>query len=365
MSRRPSEVFPFSHVSGDFSPAGAGKSGAGEVGPNANRGQKGRVSGFAVGIDYLTLVFPRSRLEECGVLQWTALGEFICGGAALIRVGLPTGRGLYRYENSCYVVDREGTLVGRVAFGGNNDTVLFELSGEGCRWIKSWAHVRFQAECLAARISRCDVALDDFGGIMFDLRELAQRAADGLFKSNGRPPKTRFLDDHGNNTGCTLYVGKKGHKELCVYEKGKAFKDESSPWVRIEQRFYSKHVGDEQDGVVLRSLSMDILTYPLRFFRGAHAYLDELCSAFGLQDIAVKMKIVKAKVEATAVAAVKWLRTQCGQTLHVLHDALGDDADVFLRTQIAREGRPTRFKSLGADTLLFQFVRQQLCPVSM
>ncbi|RUL78772.1 replication initiation factor domain-containing protein [Dyella choica] len=364
--RRPAEAFPFSAKSlkNGFTPVGAGKRSGAVVGPDANRGQKGGVTGFALGIDYLTVTFPMARLEECSITSTDDIGTFIFGSEAMLRVSRPTGRKLYRYDNSCLILDREGALVGRVAFGGNAGTMLVEVSGEGCRWIRRWEHVHFQLEILAARVSRCDLALDDFGGISLDLRDTARRASEGLFNGAGRPPKTRFLDDHGHGTGCTLYVGKKGHKELCIYEKGKQLKDESSPWLRIEQRFYGKHVGEEfaDNPRARRGLPLDMLLHPLRYFRGAHAFLDALCARIGLQDVANKLTVVKAKVEATASACVKWLRTQCGPSLGLILRALGDQAEGFLRQNVTRESLPSRFKTLGAANQLYEMVRQELCP---
>jgi phage replication initiation protein len=367
VKRRPAEAFPFSVTSkslkNGFTPVGPGRRVGQGVGPDANRGQKGGVTGFSVGIDYLTVTFPLARLEECSVTSTDQIADFVFGGTCGFKVTRPTGRKLYRYDNSCAILDREGSLVGRVAWGGNAGTMLVELSGEGCRWIDSWRYVHFQLEILAARISRCDVALDDFAGVAVNIRELAQQACDGAFRGEGRPPRTRFLDDHGNNTGCTLYVGRKGHKELCVYEKGKALKDETSPWIRVEQRFYGKHVGGEfgPEHVGKRGLPLSMLLDPLRFFRGAHAWLGELCQRVGLDVMTEKLKVVKAKVEATASAMTRWLGTQCGPSLGLILRALGDDALAFLRDHVTRESLPSRFKSLGAANQLEEMVRQELC----
>lgn len=360
--RRPADAFEPSVACREISPAGPGKRLGQGVGPDANRGQKGHVTGFVVGIDYLTVTFPLAALEECSATNLDFLGAFLFGGDAMLKVSRPTGRALYRYTNSCYIFDREGSLVGRVAFGGNADTMLVELSGEGCRWVSSWQSVAFQLQCLRARISRCDVAVDDFDGVSMDLRQVAEQAAAGLFKGDGRPPKTRFLDDHGNGTGCTLYVGKKGHKELCIYEKGKQLKDESSPWIRIEQRFYGKHVGEDVAGAGRRGLPLEMLTQPLRYFRGAHVFLAALAERVGLRDAAQKLTVVKAKVEATATAMVKWFREQCGPSLNLILQSLGDDAGEFLRKHLTRESLPSRFKGLGAADQLHQLMRQQLCP---
>ncbi len=328
------------------------------------------MTGFAVGIDWLTFTFPLARLEECSQTNMDFLGEFLFGSAAMLRVLRPTGRGWQFYANCAYIMDREGEMVGRVAWGGNRDTMMVDLSGSGCRWVKSWSLVQFQLQVLAARISRCDVAVDDFEGVSLDasrrqsaddLRDLAEQARGGLFKGAGRPPLTNFRDDHGHRKGCTLYVGKKGHNQLCIYEKGREQGDETSPWLRYENRFYGKHVGDEAGK---RGVPLDILAHPLQFFRGAHAWLNSLCERIGLVDVARRAVVVKAKVEATANALVQWMRTQVGPSLNLLVQSLGESADAYLRKHLTRDSLPSRFKGLGAADQLHNLVRQQLCHAS-
>lgn len=367
MSRRPAEVFPFSALSDGFSTVGPRKRGGDGDGPGTNRGQKGRVTGFAVGIDWLTATFPLARLEECSVTDVTAVADFIFGGNAGFKVMRPTGRRFQFYDNYCVILDREGELAGRICFGGNNDTMQVELTGTGCHWVKSWSHVHFQLDILCARITHCDVAVDDFAGVAVGIRQLNEHARSGAFNGAGRPPKTKFEDDHGHNTGCTLYVGKRGHKQYCCYEKGKEQKDETSPWIRHEMRFYSKHFGDEGEfgDLPVRGVPLEILLQPLRYFRGAYQYLADLCERIGLADVTNKLRVVKAKVEANANAMVKWLKTQVGQSLGVIYAALGDDAWEFIEKNVTREGRPSRWKGVGAADQLNLLVRQQLCPVSM
>lgn len=348
-----------------FTPAGLCKSSGVPVGPETNRGQKFRSTGFACGIDWMTCTFSLARLEECSATNLDFLAQFILGDCG-IRVMRPVARRANFYDNSCVMLDREGALVGHVRFGGNGDRMMFDLTGAGCRWVNSWAHVRLQLEILGARVTRCDVAVDDFEGKIFDVRKIATMASEGAFRGAGRPPKTRFIDDHGNRTGCTLYVGRKGHKEFCLYDKGMQLKDETSCWVRGEQRFYGKHYDepDALDDSAVGGLPYAILTAPMRFFRGAHGLLNTLCEAICLDDLADKLHVVKAKVEATANAAVKWLREQCGPTLNLLFQALGDDAPAFLRASVTRDVLPSRFKALGAAHQLSDLVRLQLCHVS-
>ncbi|ULU23796.1 replication initiation factor domain-containing protein [Dyella terrae] len=358
--RRPEEAF-------DFPSVRARESVASEKGPGTNRGQKGRVTGFAVGIDWLTATFPLARLEECSVTDLTQVADFIFGGSAMLKVMRPTGRKFQFYDNYCVILDREGELAGRICFGGNNDTMQVELTGTGCHWVQNWSHVHFQLEILCARITHCDVAVDDFAGVAVGIHQLNDAARSGAFAGQGRPPKTRFEDDHGHGTGCSVYVGSRNHKQFCGYEKGKQLKDETSPWVRFEVRFYAKHFGKENEFGELpsRGVPLDILLHPLRFFRGAYEYLADLCERIGLTDATNKLLVVKAKVEATANAMVKWLRTQVGPSLRVIRDALGEDAWEYVDKNVTREGRPSRWKSIGAADQLNQLVRQQLCPVSM
>lgn len=344
-----------------FTPAGLGERVSGEFGPDTNRGQKLRVSGFAVSIDWLTVSIPLARLEACSATNFDYLAQFLLGGVG-IRVMRPSGRGMNFYKNSAIMLDREGELCGHVCFGGK-DQLMFDLTGSGCRWVKNWDFVARQLELVGASISRVDIAFDDFEGKVFNIRALEALAVAGAFKGAGRPPKTRFIDDHGNGTGCTLYVGKKGHKECCAYEKGKEQKDETSPWTRVEQRYYSKHFADPVTGEVSdkRGLPYAMLTAPLRYWRGAHALLAQMTESISLDDVVEVLHIVKAKVEATATAAVKWLKEQCGPTLGLLWTVLGDDAERYLRKNVTRESLPSRFKGLGAGDQLHELLRNQLC----
>ena len=78
---------------------------------------------------------------------------------------------------------------------------------------------------IGARVSRVDVAVDDLTGRLINVRRFKSLLVDGSFTNRGRPPSARFVDDMGTGKGCTLYIGQRGHKQLCVYEKGKQLGD--------------------------------------------------------------------------------------------------------------------------------------------
>lgn len=298
-------------------------------------------------VDYLTVVVPAGRVGS-GRAAMERFVLSVLGAGAMVELGPFRGRAWQFYADSAVLVDREGECVGFLGFGGNRETVCLSISGAGCRWVRDWHRVVDVLGGYGARISRVDVAVDDYDGKVLDVHALRREAREGEgFMCSGRPPKSRFLDDHGSGDGCTLYVGAKGHKELCVYEKGKQLGDDSSPWVRAEVRMYGKHVG---------VIPLDVLVRPMEFLRGAYPILARLF--VGLAD---RLATVVATVEASATAMVSWLRRQCGPSLGLLSRALGDDLGAFVVAEVARSSRPSRFRRSGAGDDLVVLVRNQLC----
>jgi phage replication initiation protein len=316
-------------------------------GPNSNTGQKSTSGGCLV--DFLTVVLPASRLEECSATNLHYLLPMIFGGTSELRTPGRRGRAFQFYRDSALIFDREGELCGTIGLDGNADTVCVSLSGAGCRWVRDWLPVAATLETLHARITRVDLAYDDYDGKLLDLHALRDLARSGEgFSCGGRPPHSSFLDDHGSGAGCTLYVGAKGHKQLCVYEKGKEQGDETSPWIRAEVRLYAKHV----EAVVL-----DVLRRPLEFFRAAYPVLVGL-----LPGVCTRLETVVRTVEATATAMVRWLKNQCGGSINLLEEAIGvQEFGGWCRQNVAREKRPSRFAHCGAAADLSALLRAQLC----
>lgn len=330
---------------GTFSPVGSGKSGAG--GPSSNTGQK-----CGALIDFLTVVFAARLLEESGLSRTDYILATIFGLRDEV-IALPIlERGWNFYRLSCVLVDRNGETVGRMGFDGNGNTTCVSLSGAGTRWVKNWQTVAHQIERLRGRITRCDVAHDDYDGERINVHAMRSLAKLGEFAEGGRPPKHRFIDDDGHNTGCTLYVGAKGHKELCIYEKGKQQGLPESPWVRVEARFYAKHLED-------RAVPIAVLRDPVAFLRGAYSVLQGFISG-----ACERMRTEKKKAEASAAALVKWMRVQCGRAVGTVIRAFGGDmvATVEALTSVARDGLPGRFRGVMSADLAEQELR--LCLAS-
>lgn len=322
-------------------------------GPLSNTGlnpQPLRTEGFAVNIDYCTLVFSQSAAERMGQTTRTILGWLFGSGFK----ATPLKAKMWQfYKSSAYIRDENGDTVGRIGCDGNGDTWCVSLTGAGCKQVRDWGYAYNQALLLGAHLSRVDIAFDDFDGqVLDDIRRIDQMARDGLFASEGRgrPPRTHFLDDHGSNKGCTVYVGSKGRKELCIYEKGKALDQPESPWIRCELRLWRSN----------GEIPLDALIRAHHFLKGAY---DVLAKMLPLECEGDRPETTKREVSASAEAAVRFLREQCGPLLLTLWNALGDDAEWFFREQVFRAGRPGRFKGTGlSDEGLHAVLRSELSP---
>lgn len=331
-----------------FSPVGAGQKGlAGQVGPGSNTGQKSEVwNDHTAIIDFLTIVFPMSIPVELRCTNIDLLLFRIFGFRGEVIAGEIREKNWNFYPLSAVLIDRDGELVGRIGLGGNKETMCISLSGAGCKWVKNWHQVYWQLGILEAKISRVDVAHDDYEGKRLDVYALRERAAAGDFVQGGCPPRHRFISDEGHNTGSTLYVGGKGHKELCVYEKGKQMGLPSSPWVRAEVRLYGKHV----------EVPHEVLLNPGEYLRGAYSVLAEL-----IKGICTRIKTIRKQVECSAEAAVAWLNRQAGPMLNVLREAFADSWPDFVEARVLRDGHPGRFKGIAKGEPLHNFVREELC----
>jgi Putative phage replication protein RstA len=335
-----------------FPPAGPVERAAG-FGPRSNTDQKGGDVRPGALVDYLTVVIPRMRLEDLGATRMDVLLERLFGFRGEVVATAFRERRWQFYTHSAALLDREGELVGRVGIGGNGSTMCISLSGAGTRWVRNWHQCQRELALLSARITRCDLAFDDYDGEILDVHEMRDRAARQEFRQGGAPPKWRFLDDGGNGTGCTLYVGSKGHKELCIYEKGKQLGLPESRWVRAEVRLYAKHC----------EVPLAVLTDPLAFLRGAYDVLERVLAPVA-RDFCTRVRTRRKAAEVSGEAMVRFLRRQIGPSLNLLFEAFGGSAEDFIRERILREGQPRRFRGIAKGDQLHQFLREELCRAS-
>lgn len=199
-----------------------------------------------------------------------------------------------------------GDQCGFIAFSGEHqrDTFCVVLTGAGVCHLKEWQSIRAKLESAHCKLTRVDVAYDDFEG-KYSLDDVRRWHADGLFTTKGRPPAyghAGFTD----GTGETVYIGKNaGNQQLCAYEKGKQLGDPDSKWLRLEGRFGAKY----------REISLDILTDPAAYLAGHFKPL-----AFVAQAVK-RMKTSALRAASELKKAMKYCSIQYGGFLKVVRNA--------------------------------------------
>ena len=319
-------------------------------GPSSNTGQKSQTP---VGlseplIDFCTLVFDTDKaIKLFKRMNAQEVVSYVFGTSGSIVSGPLLDRlWNFRYQRSAILIDETSTVCGRI---GVTDTgeVCVSLTGHGCAHVPSWPYVRRIGEDLGAHITRADIAVDDHSGMTFNVEDFRLAYHDGAFTSNGRPPQARHNSDEGSGKGCTLYVGQKGHKELCIYEKGKQLGDPQSPWVRCELRLYGKRI----------DLSLDVLTNPGKYYGGAYAILADF--VIGELD---RLQLKERMVNPSAKAMIDFIDTQAGSAIRVVWNACMTRSPEYtlavMDRYLSHDGVPGRFKHLQQLDLEIRLANQ-------
>ncbi|MCC8506097.1 replication initiation factor domain-containing protein, partial [Xanthomonas hortorum] len=218
-------------------------------------------------IDFCTLVLDSDKsvnlFKRMNAQQMVA---YVFGTSSSIVAG-PLADRLwnFRYQRSAMLIDETSSVCGRLGLSDDGE-VMISLTGQGCSHVPSWPFVERIAEDLGAHLTRVDIAIDDHSGQIFDVQQFREAYHEGLFTMNGRPPHAKHISDEGTNKGSSFYIGQKGHKELCIYEKGKQLRDPESEWVRCELRLYAKRI----------NLPLDALSNPGKYFASAYTVLADL-----------------------------------------------------------------------------------------
>ncbi|MEN9196381.1 replication initiation factor domain-containing protein [Xanthomonas euvesicatoria] len=325
-----------------FSPVAAcNQTGAGPAqpgGPSSNTGQKSQtVEGLSAPIvDFCTLVFDTDKaIKVLKRMSVQDMVSYVFGTSGSIVAGALVDRlWNFRYQRSAILIDETSSVCGRVGISDAGE-VCISLTGQGCTHVPNWPYAERIAEDLGAHLTRLDVAVDDHMGMSFDVEQFRQAYQQGGFTMNGRPPLAKHISDEGNDKGCSFYVGQKGHKELCVYEKGKQLGDPESKWVRCEVRLYGKRM----------ILPLSAMSDPGKHFASAYTLLADFVVG-ELERFELKERMVNPSVKAM----IEFIDTQAGTALRVLWNALNSRSPEYavsvLQRYLSHDGVPGRFKNL-------------------
>lgn len=232
------------------------------------------------------------------------------------------------YEESWVLGDDYGIF----ATGGNSvaGTSFVSLSGTGCSAVKSWTNTYYLLQTLNAKITRIDLAHDDFLG-RHGVLEAKSWWEDGRFNAkHGRPPLGRLIDDLGSNLGKTFYLGnRKSGKLLRVYEKGKQLGKALSPWVRWEVELHN----------IDRNLKLEIVISPGTHLAGAYP-----CLAWIYQ----RQSRIETTRETLAISLdvlLKHCSRSYGKLIWTLREGLGWTDEQIVKA-LAVEGMPRRLNAV-------------------
>lgn len=236
--------------------------------------------------------------------------------------------GWYGYK---YRIDLAGS--GLLAYGGKSqkNTIHIELTGQGCAKINNWQKVFKWITEKDYTITRTDLAYDDLEGSTVDIKKCIQWRHDGLFNANGRPPRTRHIDDFGSGEGQTLYIGHRSNGKMArMYDKGKEQGDPESKWFRIEVELRNKS----------RVIPPEILIKPGQYLAGTYKAFEFISI---IQD---KIKTIQRTGTISYEKQVEWLRTAGGKTINAMLQVEDGDIGTVIDL-IRREGLPGRLEPIS------------------
>lgn len=225
-----------------------------------------------------------------------------------------------------YTIGDENYTLGKLCFGGNNNTVLIMITGKGCYMADNNWEFRlydFLKENYGY-LTRIDICLDDFNGEFSSAEQADQAETQEKFMTtkNQVRPKVQQLGDwkHHTGDGRTLQVGRRENgKMFRGYEKGKQLGDKESRWFRSEVEFKKKD----------RELPLDMLLHPTDYFAGAYPYCYELVELKqkDIFETVEKIQIIKKDAEITTEKSVSVMKKQFGKHIKTLRNLITEDME--------------------------------------
>lgn len=225
-----------------------------------------------------------------------------------------------------------GDNYGMVCHGGQKRSLLIMLSGSGCTAAKAGWEKRLydwlENEAKSPRITRADLAHDDYEGTSYSVDQMKSDYENGLYNLTNRAPDCEMRGNWitPNGKGRTFYVGRAANGKLCRgYEKGKQLGCSKSPWMRVEGQLGSRD----------RIIPFDVLLKP-------GAYLAAMYPALGwISEKQERIATTRTQAKHDFDRQVEITRTQSGSAIWAIHELLGGDPEKTLQT-LMRPGKVPR-----------------------
>lgn len=248
-------------------------------------------------------------------------------------------RGMNFYRESWVLGDNFGF----VCFGGQRQTMLITLNGQGCaNAIEGWENRLYDFltnTAIRPVISRIDLAHDDIDGSYLSVDWAENQWTNHGFtaSSGGTPPEIERVGNwhRPSGKGRTLTIGRRTSGKFArFYEKGKKEGCKLSTWCRAEIEFKSSD----------RVIPFHVLQTPSEFFAAAYPCIQLFTNVDTPQRIPVKQKTAQIVIDA----CIEVTRHQFGKYLRVFRELFGDKDALDLVCNPDKDAWPRRMKPLTA-----------------
>lgn len=216
-----------------------------------------------------------------------------------------------------------GQDFGQLLYGGQNNTMMISLNGQGCLHAREgWEQRLYDfltTQAVRPKITRVDLAHDDYDGryLTVDWAD-EQDHAGGFTLSKGSPPTIEHKGAwrRPSGKGRTLAVGLRDSGKYCrIYEKGKKEGDASSLWTRAEVEFKSKD----------RVIPFEVLLNPSDYFLAAYPCFQTFAAEYN----PTRIETIKKQGVIVWEKAIATVKHQFGKYLSVFRQVYGDDKAVL------------------------------------
>lgn len=245
----------------------------------------------------------------------------------------PRRSGLHGYANSADLLC-DGLPCGLIGWGAANHGCMVSFSGVGCAALDFQALHDVISHVPGLRITRVDLALDDYSGEHITYQGAIAGAEAGEFHpQRGRAPSWMKIESGEfvitelakgiakrfgmvPTKGCSFYVGSRINGKCArVYEKGKQMQSAEYPnWVRAEGELHNKD----------RVIPLDVLVNPDPYFAGMYPQFDKWLAAIQQAEVKpVRLTTFKNKFKTSRDNAVFNMSRMAGRLVNWLANIEG------------------------------------------
>ena len=249
----------------------------------------------------------------------------------------PRRSGLHGYANSADLLC-DGLPCGLIGWGAANHGCMVSFSGVGCAAMDFQALHDVISHVPGVRITRVDLALDDYGGEHITYQGAIAGAEAGAFHpQRGRAPSWMKIESGEfvitelakgiakrfgmvPTKGCSFYVGSRINGKCArIYEKGKQMQSAEYPnWVRAEGELHNKD----------RIIPLDVLVNPDPYFAGMYPQFATWLAAVQQSEITpVRLTTFKNKFKTSRDNAVFNMSRMAGRLVNWLANIEGLSPD--------------------------------------